>query len=147
MIKIIFIILLSLTIFIPQGFCEEKIKCVDEAKVEGYLKRMEVLELQARARDRRDAMTNFLKLANLTGGWTLLTRSMEESNMMNETEARNLWVNKKNGKTYELMQEITNATNDQDGQVMILYRPHHPNADVPWYAREINEFFEKFERK
>lgn len=68
-----------------------------------------------------------------------------------------LYTNKKNGQIYAKISEITNATNEQDGQTMVLYfKPEQSNGwtsldsnmkiqDMEVYAREINEFNIKFE--
>ena len=66
---------------------------------------------------------------------------------MEEARFLELWINKKNGNEYQIIRPVTNATNDQDGQKMILYAPYVPGADVPWYCREKSEFYEKFVKK
>lgn len=53
-----------------------------------------------------------------------------------EKEYRNL----KNGKTYILLCEVTNATNAQDGEVMCLYT----NEENKLFVREKEEFHKKF---
>lgn len=52
--------------------------------------------------------------------------------------------NKKNGKTYiSLREDIINATNKDDGKIMVLYYPE----DKPQmhFVRELDEFKVKFE--
>lgn len=51
--------------------------------------------------------------------------------------------NKKNGKTYTVIGEVINCTNEQDGQKMYLYKQDECELT---FVREINEFNIKFER-
>lgn len=53
---------------------------------------------------------------------------------------------KKTGKLYVAVALVTNCTNAQDGQRMVLYR-ERGELDGPrkWFAREMGEFLEKFE--
>jgi hypothetical protein len=55
----------------------------------------------------------------------------------------NLYKNKKNGNLYIYHGEIINATNKNDGQVMILYGSMKEGKK---FVREKKEFFEKFEK-
>lgn len=48
----------------------------------------------------------------------------------------------KTGKTYIMCGIVTNATNENDGQSMVLYC----SKDGMCFVREVNEFIEKFER-
>lgn len=50
-------------------------------------------------------------------------------------------IHLKTGNKYLVTGKRINATNDQDGQVMIEYERNNQK-----YSREIGEFFEKFER-
>lgn len=51
------------------------------------------------------------------------------------------WKNKKNGKIYSIENDfIINATNAQDGQVMVLYR----NDEGKLFVRDKAEFLLKF---
>lgn len=52
--------------------------------------------------------------------------------------------NKKNGKTYiSLREDIINATNKDDGKIMVLYYPEEkPQMQ---FVRELDEFRVKFE--
>lgn len=53
------------------------------------------------------------------------------------------WKNKKTGGVYIIVGHVTNATNAQEGQEMVLYR----RLADPWhFVRERSEFLEKFER-
>lgn len=54
-----------------------------------------------------------------------------------------LFVNIKNKKIYEVYGEVTNATNANDGQKMILYTDGYGN----FYVREVKEFGEKFKQQ
>ncbi|SJZ65460.1 hypothetical protein SAMN02745174_01192 [Cetobacterium ceti] len=54
---------------------------------------------------------------------------------------KNLWRNKKNGKLYEVLSTAINATNKDDGVIMVLY-----TIDNRLFVREYNEFLVKFER-
>lgn len=49
--------------------------------------------------------------------------------------------NKKTGMIYTYIDEVINCTNEQDGQIMILY-----TKDDMLFAREKEEFYNKFER-
>lgn len=50
------------------------------------------------------------------------------------------YIHKKTGKSYESDMTVINATNAQDGQIMILYHDNSGN----YFVREEHEFFEKF---
>lgn len=50
------------------------------------------------------------------------------------------YKNKKTGKEYKVLFTAINCTDDQDDQEMVIYI-----GDGKIFAREINEFFEKFE--
>lgn len=50
--------------------------------------------------------------------------------------------NKKNLKLYKVLDEVTNSTNENDGQVMVLYQ----DLKGKKYVREKSEFLEKFEK-
>jgi len=51
--------------------------------------------------------------------------------------------NKKNGKMYTIHGVMINATNANDGQVMIVYSPKQQSNLT--FCREYKEFFQKFE--
>nr|WP_321256615.1 hypothetical protein [uncultured Pseudodesulfovibrio sp.] len=53
-----------------------------------------------------------------------------------------LYRNKKNGNLYFALDNVTNATNAQDDQEMVLYRPVESER---LFCREREEFFQKFE--
>lgn len=53
----------------------------------------------------------------------------------------NLYTNKKTGEFYIKAKEVINATNENDGQVMILYSSMKTGQT---FVREKKEFFEKF---
>jgi hypothetical protein len=50
------------------------------------------------------------------------------------------YKNKKNGNYYRVIGEVTNATNKQNGEIMIYY-----TDEVQSFVREKIEFYEKFE--
>lgn len=54
----------------------------------------------------------------------------------------NMWKNKKTGELYRIEAFITNTTNAQDGQRMVLY--YKERNEYTMFAREENEFYEKF---
>ena len=54
----------------------------------------------------------------------------------------NPWRNRKTGALYVVEGKATNATDDRDGELMILYRR---NGDGDLYVRDHLEFLEKFE--
>lgn len=53
-----------------------------------------------------------------------------------------LWVNKKTGDKYRVFDETINATNAQNGQLMVAYRNVLNTSKT--FVREVNEFLEKF---
>lgn len=55
--------------------------------------------------------------------------------------------NKKTGEDYLLVGYATNATNGKEGEKLCLYLKWSERNSVPWnsYARNKEEFFEKFE--
>ncbi|TDT90770.1 uncharacterized protein DUF1653 [Pseudodesulfovibrio indicus] len=53
-----------------------------------------------------------------------------------------LFRNKKNGNLYFALDTVTNATNAQDDQEMVLYRPVKSER---LFCRERDEFYQKFE--
>ncbi len=57
-------------------------------------------------------------------------------------ERKGICLNKKHGELYTALGEVTNATNAQDGQVMVLYI----NYKGQLFVREKEEFDEKFEQ-
>lgn len=61
----------------------------------------------------------------------------------------NLYRHKKSGRTYEVISEsIINATNDQDGQEMVLYTGERRDGSGKGiFVRELSEFYDKFERE
>lgn len=65
---------------------------------------------------------------------------------------KNLWINKKNGKTYQVINEnILNCTNAQDGEVMYLYRVYSEkvldeNGKEKLFVRSKEEFLQKFKK-
>lgn len=69
---------------------------------------------------------NFRKLLNKIKEWSIM---------------KNLWRNKKNGKLYEVLSTAINATNKDDGVIMVLY-----TIDNRLFVREYEEFLVKFER-
>lgn len=56
-----------------------------------------------------------------------------------------VYRHKKSGKLYAVEALVTNCTNAQDGERMVLYRAHHASLTPKLFAREIKEFLEKFE--
>jgi len=50
------------------------------------------------------------------------------------------YTNKKTGKEYNRVGNVLNATNANDGEVMVLYE-----RKGNFYVREVDEFYEKFE--
>jgi hypothetical protein len=55
------------------------------------------------------------------------------------------YKNIKNGKIYEVLSwDVTNATNEQDGQQMVLYLGQNIDGKTKVYVRELWEFERKF---
>lgn len=54
----------------------------------------------------------------------------------------NYFRHEKTGHKYVRLGVATNCTNAQDGQKMVLYK--RADTDGPIFAREFNEFYEKF---
>lgn len=58
-----------------------------------------------------------------------------------------IYRNIKTGNLYMIVSTcVVNATNEQDGQLMILYR-NYGGQDATLYAREADEFYKKFVRE
>ena len=53
--------------------------------------------------------------------------------------------NKKTGEIYNYCDIVTNTTNKDDGQKMVLYQKRLPNGEVYQFVRDISEFILKFE--
>lgn len=58
-----------------------------------------------------------------------------------------MYRHKKSDNIYDIVfEEVINATNLSDGQVMVMYRGKKRNSDeIGLFVREKNEFLEKFE--
>jgi len=56
-----------------------------------------------------------------------------------------IYKNKKNGKRYELLSHVTDQTNGYEGRNLIIYRSLDSEFVITGFAREEDEFFEKFE--
>lgn len=53
------------------------------------------------------------------------------------------WKNKKTGKRYVIVDTAIDKTNERSGLKVIIYRHEDGNGI---FVRELNEFYEKFER-
>lgn len=94
--------------------------------------------------DTEAEMEAFLKGANEACGWSSFdvveTRRPSEDALESPAE----WTHLKTGKVYTIhAMDVINATNDRDGQVMVLYL----NSSGMMFVRELEEFKEKFEPK
>lgn len=59
---------------------------------------------------------------------------------------KHFYKSKKTGVVYEVINfDVTNSTNEQNGQKMILYKQVSENYFI--YARDTQEFLEKFEEQ
>ncbi|NOR27657.1 MAG: hypothetical protein GQ540_03900 [Lutibacter sp.] len=56
------------------------------------------------------------------------------------------FFNIKTDHVYYKLDEVVNATNDRDGQIMVMYSPQFGNdvSSGVIYVRERKEFYEKF---
>jgi len=73
------------------------------------------------------------------------TAKLTPSDVYLESGICPMFRNKKSKKIYMVLKTGINATNKQDGQVMVeYYAEHDVEFENPFY-REINEFMEKFE--
>lgn len=54
-----------------------------------------------------------------------------------------LWKNKKNGKSYEVLEEAIDCTNERDGLEVFIYRP--VDQREKFFVRAKEEFLQKFE--
>ena len=55
-----------------------------------------------------------------------------------------VWIHVKSDKPYMVDDVAYNCTNENDGQILVIYKPLYENFDHPVYAREMGEFLEKF---
>lgn len=60
-----------------------------------------------------------------------------------EVQGSQAWQNIKTGGLYQIVEHVTNSTNDRDGQPMLLYKPVGGRT---LYCREVTEFYSKFRR-
>ena len=58
-------------------------------------------------------------------------------------EKDKIWKNNKNGNLYGVINTVINATNANDGQVMVLYTSLS-KTPTSLYVRECGEFIQKF---
>lgn len=73
----------------------------------------------------------------------ILSMAMVEDQSPKAVHKGTFWKNNKTGSLYQVVSgPVINATNSQDGQIMIVYSRVDPVYGV--YAREISEFREKF---
>ncbi|AVQ16889.1 hypothetical protein FSBG_01295 [Fusobacterium gonidiaformans 3-1-5R] len=54
------------------------------------------------------------------------------------------WKNKKNKKTYKILEEAVDCTNIRDGVKVFIYQPIDKKES--YFVREQEEFFQKFEK-
>ena len=72
-----------------------------------------------------------------------------KNKIQNSNPDKDKYIHIKSGKTYDVLDfEVINGTNENDGQVMVLYRgPKKDGRGNGLFVREISEFHEKFRLK
>ena len=60
-----------------------------------------------------------------------------------ELKSQEKYKNKKTGQVYYLLREVIDATNSREGKTVCIYI--NP-VTLKWYARDTDEFLEKFEK-
>lgn len=62
-----------------------------------------------------------------------------------EIKANSIWINKKNGREYQVVQEAIDCTNERDGLIVVVYICKE--AEGKLFVREKTEFLNKFSPK
>lgn len=88
------------------------------------------------------AMVATLKMRTILTG-RLIQNSLRVENNMKDVFAGNIYRNKKHGALYKCVALIVDATNERDGDQLVIYHPVDNEKEV--FGRELEEFMEKFE--
>lgn len=92
--------------------------------------------------DTEAEMEAFVKGANEACGWSTFDIVEAKEPSQDAQEGPVEWIHLKTGTVYKIhTMDVINATNDRDGQVMVLYS----NSSGKMFVREMEEFKEKFE--
>lgn len=62
-----------------------------------------------------------------------------------EIKANSIWINKKNGREYQVVQEAIDCTNERDGLIVVVYICKEVEGKL--FVREKTEFLNKFSPK
>jgi len=93
--------------------------------------------------NQEDCPSEFVKMVD-DDFWDLVTPDKDPMGEANDSSAipglAGSWIHAKTGKTYLVVGSAINATNSNDGDVMVLYK----NAEAMVFVREIAEFKQKF---
>ncbi|AVQ30832.1 hypothetical protein C4N18_06250 [Fusobacterium varium ATCC 27725] len=60
-------------------------------------------------------------------------------------EKNSLWINNKNGREYQVIDEAIDCTNERDGLIVVVYICKEAKGKL--FVREKNEFLKKFSPK
>lgn len=59
-----------------------------------------------------------------------------------EIKENSIWINKKNGREYEVIKEAIDCTNERDGLIVVVYISREVTGKL--FVREKMEFMNKF---
>lgn len=59
-----------------------------------------------------------------------------------EIRKNSIWINKKNGREYEVLSEAIDCTNERDGLIVVVYICKEVEGKL--FVREKSEFMNKF---
>lgn len=59
-----------------------------------------------------------------------------------EIRKNSIWINKKNGRKYEVLSEAIDCTNERDGLIVVVYICKEVEGKL--FVREKSEFMNKF---
>lgn len=62
-----------------------------------------------------------------------------------EIKENSIWINKKNGREYEVIKEGIDCTNERDGLIVVVYICKEVEGKL--FVREKDEFLKKFSPK
>lgn len=62
-----------------------------------------------------------------------------------DIKANSIWINKKNGREYQVVQEAIDCTNERDGLIVVVYICKEVEGKL--FVREKTEFLNKFSPK
>lgn len=81
---------------------------------------------------------------NLTEMLTSLAKIKATSELDFMFNRNKVWVHNKTSNLYVVEGVAFDTTNSTEGRILVIYKPLYQDFDHPVYARDINEFLEKF---